>query len=125
MARQQFSTEYIIRSSPTILYNFLITPSGLAQWFSETCDINEGIYSFGWSQSEENAKLLETVENELVRYTWEEGEEDEFFEFKIQKAEVSNDTVLIVTDFADEGELESQQMWWDSQIKMLMQQIGG
>ena len=45
MARESFTTEYIIRSSPMILYNFLITPNGLAQWFSDTCDVNGDVYT--------------------------------------------------------------------------------
>lgn len=125
MARKAFTVEYIIRSSPAILYNFLVQPSGLAQWFSDTCDIVDEVYSFGWNGTEAKASLLETVEDEYVAYHWEDSEEDEFFEFSIQKSEVSNDTVLVITDFADDSEVDDQILLWNSQVKMLIQQIGG
>jgi uncharacterized protein YndB with AHSA1/START domain len=125
MARQQFQLEYIIRSSPTILHNFLVSPNGLAQWFSDTCDVNEDEYSFGWEGFIEKATLLENHEGELVRYQWVESDPKEYFEFKIQKSEVSNDTVLLVTDFAEDYDVEDQKLLWDNQIKMLIQQIGG
>ena len=73
---------------------------------------------------EERLSRLEFEENERVRYRCTESEENEFFEFNIQKLEVSNDTVLIVTDFAEEADMEDQRLLWESQIKTLMRQIG-
>ncbi len=125
MAKQQFELEYIIRSSPSILHNFLVSPNGLAQWFSDTCDVNDDVYSFGWDGAIEDAELIDNIENELVRYRWVESGDDEFFEFKIQKSEVSNDTVLFITDFAEDYDVDDQKLLWDNQIKMLVQQIGG
>lgn len=124
MARNAFELEYIIRSSPTILYNFLSTPSGLAQWFSDTCDINGPEYSFGWNGSIEKAELIDCVENEVIRFKWNSMEKDEYFEFLIERNEVSNDTILIVTDFAEDDDIDDQILLWDSQIKKLRQQIG-
>ncbi|NNC95071.1 MAG: hypothetical protein HKN92_05870 [Chitinophagales bacterium] len=124
MARSAFELEYIIRSSPTILYNFLSTPSGLAQWFSDTCDINGSEYSFGWNGNIEKATLIESVENEMIRFQWDSMEDDEYFEFLIERNEVSNDTILVVTDFAEEDDIEDQILLWDSQIKRLRQQSG-
>lgn len=125
MAKKQFQIEYIIRSSPAILHNFLVSPNGLAQWFSDTCDVNEDVYSFGWEGSIEDAILLENVEGEMVRYQWKDSDPKEYFEFRIKKSEVSNDTVLYITDFAEDYDLEDQKLLWDNQIKMLIQQIGG
>ena len=82
MARTKFSLEYQIRSSPSILYSFLTTPSGLTQWFCESCDINEDIYTFGWDGSTEDAQLVEGIDPEKVVYVWVDGEEDEYFSLK-------------------------------------------
>ena len=40
-----YQIEYVVRSSPGILFNFLTTPSGLAQWFADSVDIDEDVYS--------------------------------------------------------------------------------
>ena len=38
--------------------------------------------------------------------------------------DISNDTVLEVTDFAEEKEIKDQIMLWDSQIDELKHQLG-
>ncbi|MEZ5054102.1 MAG: START-like domain-containing protein [Chitinophagales bacterium] len=35
-----FTVERTFKSSPTILYNFLTTPSGLVQWFADYVDLD-------------------------------------------------------------------------------------
>ena len=125
MARKAFELEYVVRSSIPILYKFLTTPSGLAQWFADEVDINEGVYSFNWEGSSEEAELLDEEEDEFVRYRWTESDDEEFFEFKIGRSEVTGDTILYITDFEDERFIEDQERFWDSQIKQLRQQIGG
>jgi hypothetical protein len=123
--RVPYTCEYVIKSSPTILFEFVTTPSGLVQWFADKADINGDEITFNWKGSEESAYILEWLEDERVRYRWEWSEDDEFFQFRIYKNEVTMDTVLEVTDFADEKEIKDQKLLWDSQIKMLVKAIGG
>ena len=126
MAREKYTVEFMIRSSPAILFNFLTTPSGLTQWFSETCDVTEDVYIFGWDGFEETAILEEYVEHDLVKYRWEDADDaDEFFQFEISKSEISNDTVLTVTDFAEDDEIEDQSLLWLSQLEQLSRSVGG
>jgi uncharacterized protein YndB with AHSA1/START domain len=120
-----FKLEYIIKSSPTILYDFLTTPAGLSQWFADTVDINGKTYSFFWNGSEECADLIDEVEDELVRYRWDYSDEEEYFEFTIEKSEVTGDTVMYITDFAEEHDVEDQRILWDSQVGKLIKRIGG
>lgn len=124
MAREKYVCEFMVRSSPAILYNFLTTPSGLAQWFCDTCDVNGDIYTFGWDGNFENATMEDYEEDEYVRYSWVEGGDGEYFEFAITKSEISNDTVLTITDFADTDDIEDQINLWESQIESLSQRIG-
>ena len=98
--RIQFQLEYIIRSSPNILFTFCSSPSAMVQWFADSVDINGEIYSFVWDGNEEFATMIEQKENEFIRYKWQDSADNEFFEFKIQKDEITGDTALIITDFA-------------------------
>jgi len=126
MARKKsFTLEFAFRASPNILFGFLTTPSGLAQWFADMVDVEDGTYTFTWSGDEEHAVLIEKNEPELARFRWLEGPDNEFFEFKIIQSEVTGDTILFITDFAEEGELEEQQLLWSSQIANLQTRIGG
>lgn len=125
MARTKYTCEFMVRSSPAILYNFLTSGSSLAQWFCDTCDINDDVYTFGWDGYEENAILEDTEEDKYIKYSWEDAADpDEFFDFTIYKSEISNDTVLLLTDFADEEDVEDQKQLWASQIETLSKRIG-
>jgi uncharacterized protein YndB with AHSA1/START domain len=125
--RKSYKVEYTIKSSPAILFDFVTTPSGLVLWFADKVDINGDDISFSWkgAGAEDNAVILEWIEEYRVRYRWDWMEEDEFFQFRIYKNEVTRDTILEITDFADEKEIPDQIRLWDSQIKRLTQSIGG
>ncbi|MBK7959075.1 MAG: hypothetical protein IPK03_13860 [Bacteroidetes bacterium] len=126
MAKVAFELEFIVRSSPTILYEFVVTPTNLAQWFCEKCDSNGDLYTFKWKGQEDKAYLIDNLEDKLVAFQWVGTEDDEeFFEFAIQKNEISGDTVLVITDFAEPNEVEDMKMWWEDQIVKLKKMIGG
>jgi uncharacterized protein YndB with AHSA1/START domain len=123
--KKQFELEFIIRSTPHILYEFVSTPSGLSQWFADDVDAVQNKFKFIWSNVAQIAELLDKTENERVRFRWQGSPKDEFFQFKIQVSEVSNDTVLIITDFANPADVKDQSRLWDSQVKTLIEHIGG
>ncbi len=124
MGKVKFTCEITVRSSPGILYKFLTSGSSLSQWFCDSCDITEDEYVFDWDGSTETAIRLESIEDEYVKYRWEESEEDEYFDFRISKAEISNDTILTINDFAEEDEIEDQILLWENQIQALASVIG-
>lgn len=121
----KFEMEFDVKSSPGILYDFLTTPSGLAQWFADDVDINEDECSFSWEGAEDIAYILESEENVFIRYRWEYQDDEEYFEFRIGKSEITGDTILYITDFAPDYDVEDQKLLWENQIRMLKQQIGG
>lgn len=124
MARKQFTLEYIIRSSPSILFEFLAQPSNLAQWFSDYCDSQGDIFIFGWNGSFQRARQIEVETDEYVKYHWEDSAKGEYFMFRVYKSEISNDTVLEITDFAEAKEIKEQSFLWDKQIEDLKHAIG-
>ncbi len=125
--KKQFSIEYDFQSSPQLLFQYLSTPSGLSEWFSDDVNYRGDKYTFFWGDSEEYARVLSKKINEKIRFQWINGEDDEedyFFEFKIQMDEITKDVSLIITDYADEDELEEAKLLWDSLISDLKQVLG-
>ncbi len=120
-----FQLEYTIRSSPAILYEFLTTPSGMAQWFADSVDIEGHHCTFVWDGYPEYATIIDSIPDEYIRYRWDNSDEDEYFEFRISKNEITGDTILTITDFASDTGMKDQKLLWDSQIKTLVQQVGG
>ena len=124
--KKPFTIEKTFRSSPVILYDFLTSPSGLIQWFSDSADLNNDVYTFGWSGDEEQAEVLSFEEDESIRLRWEDEEDEKaYFAFSIKKNDITGDTILYVTDFAYKDELESSISLWESQLEDLKKCIGG
>lgn len=125
MARTKIDLEFIFRASPIILYQFFTTPSCLVRWFCDEVDINGEMYTFIWNGSGEVAHLEDDIEEERVRFSWEEPEEDgEYLEFRINISPVTGETILEVTDFCDDDDVEDHTKLWESQIRMLRQETG-
>ena len=121
----QYTLEYVIRSSPIILFDFLSTPSGLTQWFADRVNVRQDNFIFYWEGNSQKAKIVEQRENELIRFHWDDSPPEEYFEFKITATEITADTVLTITDFANPSELEEDQMLWHSQVHELTTRLGG
>jgi len=122
--KQQFTLEFPVRCSPSILYEFLSTPAGLQEWFADKVDERDNVFSFSWNGSVDKAEVLETEEDKFIRFHWTHAPKDEYFEFAIEKSEVSNQTILIIKDFADKKEIQDQSQLWHYQVKELFHRLG-
>jgi uncharacterized protein YndB with AHSA1/START domain len=123
----KYELEFPIHSSPQLLYQYIITPSGLSEWFADNVNSRGEFYTFIWDDSEENAKLASKKSGEKVKFKWldENNKETEyFFELKIQVDEITNDVSLIVTDFSEEEELPENKLLWESLVSDLKHVIG-
>ena len=123
----KYELEFPIHSSPQLLYQYIITPSGLSEWIADNVNSRGEFYTFIWDDSEENAKLASKKSGEKVKFKWldENNKETEyFFELKIQVDEITNDVSLIVTDFSEEDELPENKLLWESLVSDLKHVIG-
>ncbi len=121
----EYSMEFVVKASSKMLYKFLSTPSGLAEWFADNVNSRGKKFIFIWDGSEEVADLISKKADKFIRFRWEEEEDDKaYFEFRIETDELTNDVSLIITDFAEEDEIEEAQMLWDSQVHTLLHAIG-
>lgn len=119
-----YTLEYPVRCSPGILYDFLRTPAGLQEWFADKVDERDGVFSFSWNGTIDKAELLESEEDKFVRFRWNHMAKDEYFEWRIDKSEVTNQTILVISDFADKKEIKDQSQLWEYQVKELFHRIG-
>lgn len=119
-----YTLEYPVRCSPGILYEFLSTPAGLQEWFADKVDERDNVFFFSWNGSSQKAEVLESQEEKFIRFRWMDAPKEEYFEFSIEKSEITNQTILVVKDFAEKKELKDQSMLWDYQVKDLFHRIG-
>lgn len=121
----KFELEYVVNTTVKVLYPRLSTPSGLSDWFADNVDLNGDVFTFYWEGSEQSAKILFQRRDKAIRFRWEEDEgEDVYFEFKIRVDELTNEVALIITDFAEEDELDDARELWDKQIERFRRQLG-
>ena len=122
--KQLYTLEYPVRCSPAILYEFLSTPAGLQEWFADKVDERDSVFFFSWNGSAEKAEVTESEEDKFIRFHWLSAPKEEFFEFSIEKSEVTNLTILVIKDFAEKKEIKDQSMLWDYQVKDLFHRLG-
>ena len=126
MNRTQISMEFLFRASPTMLYKFLTAPTCLIRWFCDKVDNNGDEYTFIWGNSEEVAFLVDDIEDERIRYKWENTDDpDEYLEFKMSKSSITNETILEINDYCDSDDVHTQKQLWHSQIEELRRAVGG
>lgn len=120
----KFEMEFVIQSSPQMLYQYISTPSGLSEWFADNVNSRGEKFNFIWDGSEETAKMLKRKSDEFVRFAWLENEDDNYFEMRIIVDEITKDVSLFITDFAQEDEVDEAKMLWENQISDLKHVLG-
>jgi len=121
----KYEIEFPIHASPKMLYEYFGSASGLSEWFADNVNFRGKVYTFIWDGVEEQAKLISKKTDARLRLKWLESEDDDsYFEFRIEVDALTNDVALIITDFAEEDEIEESKMLWENQIGELKQIIG-
>ena len=129
MEKEKYQVEYPINSSKGVLFNCMSTPSGLSEWFCDDVNIKKDVHTFIWDGSEEVAKLVTKKKDEYVKFKWMESEEDDndgtYFELRIRVDEMTGERAIIVTDFAEEDDIEDARELWVAQLDRLRRVLGG
>ena len=121
----KYELEFPIQASPSLLYQYISTPSGLSEWYADDVNSRGELFTFIWDGSEEEAKLLSKKNGERIKFRWEVDEESPYyFEIRIQVDEITQDVSIMITDFADEDEVEEGKMLWENMISELKQVLG-
>lgn len=122
MAKEKFTQQYFLRSVPEmLLWDYIATDSGLSSWFADNVSHVGTDYIFEWDGFEEPAVLDAAEEPVFVRFS---RPDDTYWELRISVDELTDETVLTVTDFAEPDETEDEIELWNAQIDQLRESIG-
>ena len=123
--KKKYELEFIVKTSPKLLYPRLSTPSGLAEWFADDVNLKKDLYIFSWGGSEEEARVLTKKNDHYIKFQWVEDEDtDCYFEFRINVDPMTGEVALLVTDYCEEGDQEEATQLWESQIAELKHNLG-
>ncbi len=124
-SKKKIRMEFEIKASPSMLFNYISSPSGLSQWFCNDVDIYNNFYKFKWDGDENIAELLKKTPLKGVKFRWKDTHVDEYFEFEIQQDELTDDVALVVTDFVEPIDEKNAILLWENQVHELRTLLGG
>jgi uncharacterized protein YndB with AHSA1/START domain len=133
MAKKKlFTADYEIHASIKMLYPYIQTASGLAEWFADDVKINniEKTYIFVWENEEHKAHLAAHRTNHFARFEFlPENEEDQrdpsYFELRLEFNELTQSVFLKVTDYSDFQDVHELNDLWDGLVDVLRKIVGG
>lgn len=126
MSKNKVQFEFPLHCQSEILFEYLATPEGLAEWFADEVTEKGDDFFFSWNGGPaEKATLTRYKTEQLVRFRWEEDEGTKcYFEMNIVIDEITNDLSLNITDFCEEGEEEETQLYWENLVENLTIKLG-
>lgn len=129
--KQIFKADYEMHASAKLLFPYIQTASGLAQWFATNVNISpEKIFIFIWEQEQKKARLSSFRLNHYARFEFlpddgTDSEDPAYFEIRLETDDLTQLTYLRVTDYSDFDDLEELQEIWDDLIEKLKSVVGG
>ena len=118
----KYEMEFPIHASPSLLFQYISTPSGMQEWYADNVNSRGEFFTFIWEGSEEKAKLVSKNKGQSIRFQWLDDEDtDYYFEMRIQVDAITKDVSIMVTDFAEDDEIEEGKMLWENMISELKQ----
>ena len=126
MNKEKFIVEYDLKSvSPTLLWSYIGTKNGLADWFADDVQNEEKLSTFFWNKSSQQAHQIAVRSGSYIRFHWLDDEDEKsFFELRISSSELTGATMLVITDFAYPDEMADSRGLWDHQIETLRRKLG-
>lgn len=121
----KYEMEFPIQVSPALLYQYISTPSGMSEWYADNVNSRGEFFTFIWEGSEEKAMLVGKKSGERIKFKWVDDEDtDYYFELRIQVDEITKDVSLMITDFAEDDEIEDGKMLWENMVSNLKHVLG-
>lgn len=125
MAREKFTLEYDMRSTPvSMLWSYIATANGLKEWFADDAKMDGKEVVLIWNGVEQGLSIVGLRTEKYIRYRWSEDTDKTYFELRIMTSELTGNSVLCVTDFAEPEELQEAKDLWNYQMETLQRQLG-
>lgn len=133
MAKKRlFTADYEIHASIKMLYPYIQTAGGLAEWFADDVNINNSdkTYTFFWDNEEHKARQVAHRTNHFARFEFLPENDDDvkdpsYFELRLEFNEMTQSVYLKVFDYSDFDDLKELEGLWDSLVEALRKTVGG
>ena len=130
MGKQKIDIEYPLAiKSPALIWEQISSAHGLERWFADHVNEEDGVFTFTWGepwteQDIRKAHVLESVVNDHIRMKWDEEDDDSYFEMRIDKSDLTHQLNLLITDFAEDDDVDGLKILWESMLDRLHRASG-
>ncbi len=125
MMHQLITIEYPLSTkSPNIIWDMISTSAGLQKWIADYVEDTADGFSFTWGEpwTQQDTKISHILESEKfsrIRLKWDDQEEGDFWEMRIEKSELTGKLSLIIIDHAEEDDVDYIKEVWDKNLNRL------
>jgi len=127
-----FTGDYEIHASIKMLYPYLQSASGLAEWFADDVSVNnqKKTFTFAWDHEEHVARQVAFRTNHFVRFEFlpEDAEDEQdpaYVEMRLEFNELTQSVFLKVFDYSDFDDVEELHDLWHGLVDVLRKAVGG
>lgn len=126
MEKERYSIQFLIKSVPeSLLWTYISSAEGLQQWFASSVKVVDGKFYFEWEGSECRTATVKATDNEtFITFHWDDAEPDETWTLSISVIDLTDDTMLTISDTALPEDVEDDKELWSAQIEELKHTLG-
>ena len=131
MESNKISIERELRSkSANIIWALMSTPEGLAKWLADEVTRDGDTLTFTWGNTwghheTRTAAVIDRKDYEYIRLRWSEDEyRDTYLELRMEKSDITGDYILVITDYAPDGDTATLEDIWDANMDALHRSTG-
>ena len=129
-AKRRFEMEYPINASPKLLFPYLASASGLAQWFCDDVRLDpDHRLNMVWDKQNHYAEIAVQRPGRSIRYIFLDERKQplldaNYLDFSLEYSKITDGVFLRVTDYSDHDNDEHLELW-DGLVGKLREQVGG
>ncbi|MEK6476798.1 START-like domain-containing protein [Catalinimonas sp. 4WD22] len=140
MEDHHFTAEFEFKASQKMLYPYLNTPGGLAQWFADDVIVNDDkVLIFFWDEEQHKARIASQRLNRSIKFEFLDGEEETdssinsnnghsdspYIEIDLDSNELTGTVFMRVTDTATSDDSDELHEIWQQLTDSLKEIVGG
>jgi hypothetical protein len=129
--KKLFTSDFEVHASVKMLYPYIQTAGGLAEWFADDVTINpEKVFTFTWDNEIHKATMSGHRTNHFCKFEFvpesaEDKKDPSWFELRLEINELTQTTFIKVFDYNDIEDHDELQELWEGLIERLKKVVGG
>ncbi|WP_223649622.1 START-like domain-containing protein [Hymenobacter psoromatis] len=130
-AKHRFEMEYAINASLKILFPYIASASGLAQWFCDDVRLDpDHRLDMVWDKQSHYAEIATQRPGRSIRYVFlDENKrplsDASYLDFTLESSRITDEVFLRVTDYSEHLDEQERLELWEGLVGKLREQVGG